>query len=396
VRLARTRRYLVAKNLAKRVLPGRHVWPGPVDDTTSAPMQEARPVVMEWPSQVAKPFVGLVQDVDYHPYWTRYRSFLEANDVPHQIYDIHRSDWLEAAARFDIIVWRPMSFPYELEECTRKYWLISQLLDTLTLPRFHELMVYEDKALQYELLRHIGAPAAKTFISHSSQESLDFVENCTYPQVWKYVSSSGSDDVELLRSPRRARHWVNQAFSFTGRRTSYPYVAQKNMVLMQKYIPGSKFDLRVIAIGDHMFGYYRDVPAGEFRASGMGTVRYGALPEDAMELAYSTADALDMTCLAVDMLLSEGEQRYSIIEVAPFSGWPQSTRWSLMVDGQPGVYMRTPVGYVFEPGPCWHQHYALARFLDRHWVQPRLQGRHAVSPQAESTEGPTETSRNMP
>jgi glutathione synthase/RimK-type ligase-like ATP-grasp enzyme len=67
-------------------------------------------------------------------------------------------------------------------------------------------------------------------------------------------------------------------------------------------MPNAGYDLRVIAVGNKVFGYYRDVPQGEFRASGMGMVRKGILPEDAVHLAMQVIKKLDLVIAAVDML----------------------------------------------------------------------------------------------
>jgi glutathione synthase/RimK-type ligase-like ATP-grasp enzyme len=342
-------------------------------------MRKAQSVVMDWPPDVGRPHVGLVPDVDYCPYWTKYRSFLEANNIVYELFDIHRSDWLQTAERFDLVIWRPMSFPYELEECRRKLWLLQECLGTLTLPLYKEALLYEDKAMQYECLHRMGAPAVPTFVAHSEEECLAHCQTLDYPVVWKFISSSGSEAVQLVRNQRTARRWVKQVFSFAGRRTPYPYFAQKNTVYMQHFVPNAEYDLRVIAIGDAAFGYYRDVPKGEFRASGMRTVRYGSLPAGAIDLARLVAENLDLTCAAVDMLPGEGPDPYLIIEFTPYAGWPQNSRWGLMVDGVPGVYRAEAGSYTFEPGNYWPQHFALARMLRRNWIDPRLRARRNVS-----------------
>jgi len=377
----RTRRYFVVKNAVKRVLPGRHAWPGPVDDSDSSYMSQAEPLLIDWPGGVPKPYVGLVQDVDYCPYWTKYRSFLETNEIPYELYEIHRSDWLARAERFDLVVWRPMSFPYELEECRRKFWILNEWLGVQTMPRYHEALFYEDKALQFEALRRLDLPAIPTVLTHCEHEAVARCRDADYPLVWKVTTSSGSEGVELVRDYRGAAHRVNSVFSFAGRSTSFPYAAQKNVVYLQQYVRNAAYDLRVISVGKHAFGYYRDVPKGDFRASGMHTVRFGELPPVAVDLARKVGEALDFTIVAVDMLPSTGSTPYVISEFSPYPGWPQNSRWALMVGGKPGVYESTSHGQVFRPGGFWPQHFALSRMLRRHWIEPRLADAGNVEPQ---------------
>ena len=190
---------MLLRNALKELLPGRFPEPGPVDD--SADLEEAEPVLLAWPDGVPKPQVGLVPDIDEHPYWTKYRRFLRANGIPFEIYDIHRSTWLREAQRFDMVVWRPSSYPYELEECRRKVHILERELGMVCYPSLAEAQLYEDKITQYELLRHHGLPVIDTFISSSEAETLEHLATCNYPLVWKLTAGSGSLGVELLRRP---------------------------------------------------------------------------------------------------------------------------------------------------------------------------------------------------
>ncbi len=365
MRLTRSRRFLLAKNVAKRLLPGRFAWRPAADDGDVVAMVE--PVRLAWPDGVRKPRVGLVPDRDHPPYWTRYRQFLEANAIPYEVYDVHRSDWRERAARFDAVVWRPMSFPSELEECRRKLVVLEQVMGLLCYPSLREALLYEDKLLQTELLQQWGFPVVETFITYDEEEALAYVERCEYPQVWKVGCGSGSLGVELVRDVRAARRAVREVFGHAGRATYWPYLRQKDYVYLQRLELNEGYDLRVIVIGDLALGYFRDVPEGEFRASGMGIIRRGALPDDALTLASRVASVVAVPQLAVDMLRrTDGELR--IIEVSSF---PQvRTPFQCQVDGMPGVYRRHAAGqrWTFVPMLVWSQQLALRQALRDGWL----------------------------
>ena len=365
MRLTRTRRYMLLRNAAKRLAPGQRSEHGPLDD--SADLEDAEPVMLELPAGVPKPRVGLVKDVDDYPYWTKYRRFLAANDVPYEIYDIHRSTWRQAAESFDMVVWRPMSFPFELDECRRKFHVLEQLLGKVCHPSFAEVMLYEDKLLQYEVLRQHDLPVIDTFITSSLDEALAHVAVCGYPAVWKLSCGSGSLGVELARDRRTAERWLRQAFSFAGRATYWPYVGQKNYVYLQRLEPNSGWDVRCIVVGDAAFGYYRDVPPGEFRASGMGTVRREAPPAEAVRIARRLARALDLPQVAVDLLESPSDGRLSIIEFSSFIqiGTPRQ----LTVDGVPGMLVFSDDDtYEFVPAKVWLQELTLKRVMETRWT----------------------------
>jgi len=362
VRLTRTRRYMLLRNAAKRLLPQRFSEHGPFEDGPG--LEDAEQVLLAWPAGVRKPHVGLVRDIDAYPYWTKYRRFLQANDIPFEIYDIHRSSWLHDARRFDMVVWRPMSYPYELEECRRKFHILETQLDMLCYPSFAEAQLYEDKITQYELLRHHGLSVIDTFVSHSETEVTEHLATCDYPLVWKITAGSGSFGVELVRKRRTAERWVRRVFDFAGRRTYWPYVAQKNYVYLQRFVPNAGTDIRVIVIGSTVFGYHRDVPRGEFRASGMNVVRWGPLPVEAMRLARRVAQALDLPCVAVDMLTDATGDALHIIEISTFI--QVETPGQLRVGGVPGGYVFDGVGeeHRFVPMRVWIQELALRHVLE--------------------------------
>jgi len=64
-------------------------------------------VKIDWPDEIKRPFVGLTQDCNAVTYWTKYASFLEKNGFPYSIYEYRRSDWIERASKFDLIIWSP-------------------------------------------------------------------------------------------------------------------------------------------------------------------------------------------------------------------------------------------------------------------------------------------------
>jgi glutathione synthase/RimK-type ligase-like ATP-grasp enzyme len=366
LRLTRTRRYMLARSAVKRVSPRRFPEHGPIDD--AAAIEDAEQVLIEWPEDVRKPRVALVRDIDDHPYWTKYRRFLTANDIPFEIYDIHRSSWLREAQRFDMVVWRPSSYPYELAECRRKFHILESRLGLLCYPSFAEAQLYEDKVAQYELLRYHDLPVIDTFVSDSEQETAEYLASCDYPLVWKLTAGSGSLGVELVRTRRTAERWARRVFDFAGRRTYWPYVGQKNYVYLQDFIHGAGYDLRVIVVGAMVFGYFRDVPDGEYRASGMNVLRWDPPPPAAMRLARRVADVLDLSFVAVDMLADAASGALRIIEISSFIG--VETPAQLRPGGVPGAYIFEGPGdeHSFVPMRVWVQELALRHVLETRWL----------------------------
>lgn len=364
-RRKKTRAYRLIANAIKTIFPGLVKPPCVVDDRDS--LDAAEPVTMSWPAKVAKPSVGLVKDTDDKPYWTKFARFLTHNQIPFAYYNIHTSTWSEEAGKFDIIIWRPRSSPAELEEARRKIYFLERHLHKICYPSFDTVTVYEDKILQHELLKLHGFPVIDTFISHDIDEITRNISDRAYPAINKVVPGSGSLGVEMVNNVAQAAEIARAAFSFAGRQTYWPNLNQKNYVFLQKYQKNEGYDLRIIVIGDVVTGYFRDVPAGDFRASGMGLVRWDELPADAIDLARRIARCFGFITVAVDFLRDPDTNKLLVIEMSHFIRVEGDEGQR---DGVFGVFVVAEDGTrSFKPGKIWLQELVLKEFFTREWLK---------------------------
>ena len=362
-KLYRSRWFWTVRNAVRDLIQRTPVSHPIIDDRHE--LDDAEQIIISWPSDLTKPRVGLVQDRKTPPYWTKYERFLRNNQFSFEYYDIHRSDWLAISKQFDVIIWATEGYAPEIEEHKRKAFLLEKICGKVCFPSCETLMWSEDKIFQYEWLRIFNFPVIETFISHSAPEALAKVQQFDFPLVTKVPVGAGSLGVELVKNAREAKNIVRLAFSPVGRPLYWPYFRQKDYVYFQKFMPNEGYDLRVIAVGNKVFGYYRDVPQGEFRASGMGIVRKGTLPEDAVNLAMQVIKKLNLVIAAVDML-RDSAGKLHIIEMSPLI--QVDTPGQLHVDGVPGAYVFNSSGtYAFEPGQFWIQELALKEFFER-WL----------------------------
>jgi glutathione synthase/RimK-type ligase-like ATP-grasp enzyme len=333
--------------------------PGCVDDRDT--VNDAEIIKIDWPLHIRKPKVGIVSDEGIYPRWTKYRRFLETNAFDHDIYDLHTSDWIRKAEHFDIIVGFPSSTTWELTEFRRKYDVLEKLLGKRCFPSPDHVDLYEDKFREAYLAEIYDLPFIKTYTSHDESDALRLIETLRYPVVSKVNPSSGSMGVELVRTEKDARRIVKQAFSRLGRATYTNHFRQKNYIYFQDFIPNDGHDIRAIVIGNRVFGYYRKVLGGDFRASGMNLVEMRGLPDAAMRLALRVNEFIKSPMLAVDMLHAL-DGNYYVIEYSPvcLSELPED----LHVNGVPGVYiLGGSQSFHFEPGKYWLAELALREFL---------------------------------
>jgi glutathione synthase/RimK-type ligase-like ATP-grasp enzyme len=362
-KLYRARWFWTIRNVIRDLIQKAPVSYAIMDDRHE--LDAAEQVLISWPIDRARPKIGLVQDRKNPPYWTKYERFLRNNQFPFEYYDIHRSDWLALSKQFDTIIWASEGTAPEIEEFKRKIFTLEKYYRKTCFPSFETLMWNEDKIFQFEMLKMFDFPVIDTFISHNLPEALAKIQQFDYPLVTKVPVGAGSLGVELVKNVRQAENIVKQAFSAVGRQIYWPYFRQKDYIYFQKFMPNAGYDLRVIAVGNKVFGYYRDVPQGEFRASGMGLVRRDDIPEEAMQLAMQVIKKLDLVIAAVDML-RDSAGKLHIIEMSAFI--QVDTGIQLEVDGVPGAYVFESSGtHHFEPGMVWIQELALKEFFER-WL----------------------------
>lgn len=334
----------------------------PVTDDRDRVADGVPPVMFDWPAAVPKPRVGIIQDHGSSPRWTKYRRFLETNAFPFGIYDLHSSAWFSKAQEYDVVVGIDSCEASHLDEIRRKHYVLEMKMQKRCYPGYHDVVLYEDKILEAYMSEVYGLPFVKTYIFNSKEEALGAVDTLAYPLVSKVVPCSSSVGVELVTTPSRCQTIIRRAFSPRGRRTHIPYAAQKDYVYFQEYVPNDGYDIRIIVVGNKVFGYYRKVPEGDFRASGMGVVEKRELPAEAIQIARQAYDVVQGPMLVVDLLRSTAG-KYFIIEMSPICR--VDTPEQLHVAGKPGWYQCNEDSYVFEEGRVWVHELSLKEFLTR-------------------------------
>lgn len=304
--------------------------------------------------------LGLVRERDYHP---KYERFLKNNNINYDFYNPLLSNWIEEAKKFDLIVWHTSSDPSTQEIAEGKIYLLEKM-GVKCFPSFNEVWSYENKIRANYLYELYNLPSIPTFISHSKEDALEYLDKTSFPIISKISTGSSSYGVDKIDSIDEGKKLVEQAFSYKGKKTYFKYLNQKDYVYFQEFIDDATYDLRVICIGDELLGYYRYPNKGDFRASGAGNYEKKAIPTEALDLAYKVREAFGATCLATDFVYSEKRNQFLIIESSIFIG--VDTCEQLSINDVPGKYIRKGDGdYEFAPGRFWIQELALKQFIEK-------------------------------
>jgi glutathione synthase/RimK-type ligase-like ATP-grasp enzyme len=252
---------------------------------------------------------------------------------------------------------------------------------------------YDDKIAQKYLLEAIGAPLIPTYVFVEKDAARKWIEETTFPKVFKLRCGAGASNVSLVRSKQEAVRLCRQMFG-KGRsavsgnyfsdarrkiRTTHGWkhfweklkrmpMAIRNLsknrhlfpnqvgyVYFQDFLPGNTFDTRVTIIGNRAFAYRRMNRPGDFRASGSGNPSYdmAAIDQRCIPIAFDVAGALNAQALAFDFLFGENGE--------PKIGEVSYTFVAYMVNDCPGHWDRD---LNWHEGHTWPQDAIFQDFLD--------------------------------
>jgi glutathione synthase/RimK-type ligase-like ATP-grasp enzyme len=206
---------------------------------------------------------------------------------------------------------------------------------------------FDDKVAQKYLLQAIGAPFVPTYVFYDLKEALHWIDNASFPKVFKLRKGAGSSNVQLVHSQNEARSLAARAFSSgfapiphygqdalkryrTARQRGdilnvirrIPQVLvkirstnrlmglEKGYIYFQDFIPNNKFDTRVTVIGDRAFAFTRNVRPHDFRASGSGDIVYDLdrIEHSCLEIAFEMTRKIGSQSMAFDFVFTERQQ----------------------------------------------------------------------------------------
>ncbi|MGE6392588.1 ATP-grasp domain-containing protein [Psychrobacter pacificensis] len=304
--------------------------------------------------------IGLVRKRDYYP---KYERFLKNNNIVYEYYNPLLSNWMKEAQRFDLIVWNTSSDPSMQEIAEGKIYILEQM-GKKCLPSYNEVWSYENKIRANYLYDLYDLPSIPTFISHSKSETLDYLDKAKFPIISKISTGSASYGVDKIDNLNEAKKLVDQVFSYKGKETYFKYINQKEYVYFQDFIEDATYDLRIMCVGEDLFGYYRYPNKGDFRASGAGNYQKKEIPVEALELAYQVYKAFGSNFLATDFVYSEKTKQFLIIESSVFIGVDSCEQ--LAINDVAGKYIRKSANeYDFVKGRFWVQELTLKNVIER-------------------------------
>src|SRR5690606_20395996 len=135
--------------------------------------------------------VGLVKDADHfcneglvteRAYFPKYERFLNNNKISYSFYDPLKSDWMEQAKKYDLIIWHTDSDPSTQEIAESKIYILEKM-GIKCFPSYDEIWSYESKVRANYLYKLYDLPTIPTYISHSKQDTIDYLKHVRFPII---------------------------------------------------------------------------------------------------------------------------------------------------------------------------------------------------------------------
>ncbi|NBC65103.1 MAG: hypothetical protein GVY07_05485 [Bacteroidetes bacterium] len=286
---------------------------------------------------------------DFSSKWIEY---CENNGIDFKIVNCYSNDIIEETEDCDALMWHfNQSNPKDVLFAKELLYSM-QMAGKVVFPNFNTAWHFDDKVAQKYLLESIDAPLVPSYVFYNEESAIDWVNETTFPKVFKLRKGAGSAHVTLVKNKKMAKRLVKKAFGSgfslynkrsnlaerwrkyrTGKTslsnvfkgvvrlfytTEYARVLgrERGYVYFQDFIPDNTYDIRVVVIDNKAFAIKRLVRDNDFRASGSGSVLYGKehFDDATIQLSFQIAKKIKSQSLAIDFVYKDG--RPLIVELS--------------------------------------------------------------------------------
>lgn len=312
----------------------------------------------------------------YSEQWIEY---CQRNNIQYKIVDAYANDILEQVSDCDAFMWHHHFHQYKDYLFAKQLiYVIEKQMGKITFPNIDTCWHYDDKVGQKYLLEAIGAPIIPTYIFYSKQEALDWVQQTSFPKIFKLRSGASSENVQFVRNQRRAKSLISQVFGagfeqynringireqwskyknsngtfldllrsfkrlFVSTEFSKMHSKEIGYAYFQDYMPDNDSDTRVFLIGNRAVAKKRMNKPHDFRASGSDFQIFDKEHVDirCVEIAFKVNKKLKMQSVAFDFIYNENKNPV-IAEISYCSGkrnkdypgyWTDDMQWHECTD----------------------------------------------------------------
>jgi hypothetical protein len=289
---------------------------------------------------------------DFSDRWIKY---CQESNISYELVDCYQNNIIEVMKGFDILLW-PWNLSHfeSLQFATELIYSVEKM-GKIVFPNFKTCYFYDNKVGQKYLLESIEAPVVPSYVFYTKNDAIKWINNTSFPKVFKLSGGAGSMNVKLCRNKTQAKSFVNQAFGkgfsqvdrvawfqdkviklkenpskislknftksfgrlFLPTKKEKAMGREKGYIYFQDFMPKNSFDTRIIVIGNKAIALKRLCRDGDFRASGSGKIIYdkNQIDEEFVRISFKTSKDLDVQCMAYDFVYDKNHKPL-IVEIS--------------------------------------------------------------------------------
>lgn len=288
--------------------------------------------------------IAIHNNTKNHLFNYRWIDYCEKNRISYKLVDCYDSNIIEQLADCNCLMFH-FNQSSTIDTIMAKPLLFSLEQGGLSVfPDFNTAWHFDDKVGQKYLLEALNIDLVKTWVFYDEKTSLKWINETTFPKVFKLRGGAGSQNVQLVRSKKKAQQLVKKAFgkgfpAYDGwgslqerfrkwRLGNAPFVevvkglvrlvnppryaqvmgSEINYLYFQEFLPDNDCDIRIIVIDGKAFALKRMVRENDFRASGSGDFRYARDEFDirCVQLSFESTKKMKAQCVAFDFVFDQG------------------------------------------------------------------------------------------
>ena len=303
--------------------------------------------------------LGIIKDVhQYHKFFVK--AALEMK-ISFDVIDIQSNDWWKSVNAFDydgFLVW-----PNGVREALKSSYdsrikLIVDYLHKPVFPNYLAIWLYENKIRGLDWLTVNGFPTIPTQVYYERQEALKHMDKFPLPVVIKTNLGASGKGVFIIKSRSQFERMINKSFGEGLKSTGMsPYAESRCYAYVQKFIPGME-EWRMVRIGDSYFGHMKMQDQHTGKHSGSLLKGWERPTDEMLDLLHEITERGGFRSMNVDMF-RDHEGNIYVNELHAVFG--QSTQHLMIIDGEPGRFIRSNNEWIFEKGNFVEGHSAKAR-----------------------------------
>ncbi len=290
-------------------------------------------------------------DDSYSDKWIEYCN---NNKINYRLVNCYDSNIIEQLRDCNALMWHWQHIDYKAQLFARQLILSLDIIGFPVYPNAKTAWYFDDKLGEKYLLEAIDAPIVKSYAFYDKKSALEWIEDTTFPKVFKLRNGAGALNVVLIKSKKEAKRYIDRAFGrgfsanrrdaileekiwhfkrdksikslFNISRGVYRYLfphkiynmlpIEKNYLYAQDFIANCDHDIRVFVIGNRAVTKKRMVREGDFRASGSGKMSWdiGEEGKECIKMAFEVKERLQAQSVAFDFV--RDIDGYKIVEIS--------------------------------------------------------------------------------